>query len=120
MECGGSDYDDLVGSGSFYTTVLDLCRYDRALAENTLVSEASMRIALTSGHTNDGEATGYGFGWYLGTYKGMRFADHTGDWNGYDAYICRYLDEPLSIFILSNNPDLDIVEIANVATAVYR
>ena len=50
----------------------------------------------------------------------MRFADHDGDWIGYHSYICRYLDRPLSIFILSNHPDLDLVEVANVATAIYR
>ena len=79
-----------------------------------------MQLALTSGRTNDGKLTDYGFGWYIGTYEGMRFADHDGEWIGYYSYICRYLDRPLSIFILSNHPDIDLVDIANVATAVYR
>jgi len=116
----GTDLDDIVGSGSFYTTVTDLCLYDRALATHSLVSEASMRLALTSGRTNDGEETGYGFGWYVGTYEGMPFCDHDGDWNGNYSYICRYLDRSLSIFTMSNNPNLNLVEIANLATAVYR
>jgi CubicO group peptidase (beta-lactamase class C family) len=119
VEYGGSDYDDLVGSGSFYTIVSDLCLYDKALATNALVSPASMQVALTSGRTNAGALTDYGFGWYIGVYEGMRFADHDGDWIGFHSYICRYLDRPLSIFILSNHPDLDIVEVANVATATY-
>ena len=116
----GTELDDIVGSGSFYTTVSDLCLYDRALATNALVSEARMREALTSGRTNDGEETGYGFGWYVGTYEGMRFADHDGDWNGNYSYICRYLDRSLSIFAMSNHPNITLVEIANLATAVYR
>lgn len=120
IDRGGSDYDDLVGSGSFYTTVLDLCVYDRALATDPLVSAASVREALTSGRTNDGTLTKYGFGWYVGTYEGMRFADHKGEWIGYYSYICRYLDRPLSIFVLSNHPGIDLAEVANVATAVYR
>jgi D-alanyl-D-alanine carboxypeptidase len=119
IEFGGSDLDDLVGSGSFYTTVSDLCRYDQALATDALVGADSMRIALTSGRTNDGKLTGYGFGWYIGSYQGMPFADHDGEWIGYYSYICRYLDRPLSIFVLSNHPDIDLVDIANVATAVY-
>jgi hypothetical protein len=28
--------------------------------------------------------------------------------------------KPLSIFVLSNHPGIDVVEIANVATAIYR
>ena len=120
VEGGSSDYDDLVGSGSFYTTVRDLCIYDRALAANVLVTAASMREALTPGRTNDGKSTDYGFGWYLGVHEGMRYADHDGNWNGYYSYICRYLDHPLSIFVLSNHPEIDLVEVANVATELYR
>jgi CubicO group peptidase (beta-lactamase class C family) len=120
IDAAESSYDNLVGSRSFYTTVLDLCVYDHALATNVLVSAAGMRDALTSGRTNDAKPTDYGFGWFLGVYEGMRFADHQGDWIGYYSYICRYLDRPLSIFILSNHPKVDIVDLGNVATAVYR
>ena len=35
-----------------------------------MVSAASMGLALTSGRTNDGRLTNYGFGWYLGIYQG--------------------------------------------------
>jgi CubicO group peptidase (beta-lactamase class C family) len=120
VEHEGTDLDDIVGSGSIYSTAMDLCLYDRALAANALVSAASMREALTSGRTNDGKPTDYGFGWYVLTYEGMRFADHDGGWIGYFSYIRRYLDHPLSIFVLSNRPQTNLVEIANVATAVYR
>jgi CubicO group peptidase (beta-lactamase class C family) len=120
VEYGGSEYDDVVGSGSFYTTVNDMCRYDQALATNALITAASMREAMTSGSTNDGKQTNYGFGWYFGTDEGGRFADHEGEWIGYHSYIARYLDQPLSMFILSNHPKIDIVQVANVVSSVYR
>jgi CubicO group peptidase (beta-lactamase class C family) len=113
-------YDDLVGSGSFYTTVRDLCIYDQALAANTLVSAASMHEAVTSSVTNDGQSTGYGFGWYVGEDNGARYVEHDGEWIGFHSYICRYLDEPFSIFILSNHPEIDLNEVANVAAEAYR
>jgi CubicO group peptidase (beta-lactamase class C family) len=116
----GTPYDDLVGAGSFYTTVLDLCRYDRALATNALISAASMQQALTPGRTNDGQQTNCGLGWYIGSDEGQRFADHQGYWVGFYSYICRYLDQPLSMFFLSNNPNVDLVEVANVAASIYR
>jgi CubicO group peptidase (beta-lactamase class C family) len=119
VEQGGSEYDGLVGSGSFYTTVEDLCRYDQALNANSLVSEAAMREAFTGGRTNDGEFTNYGFGWNLGDYNGVPFADHEGEWIGFYSYITRYLERPLSIFVLANHPDLDFADIANVATEAY-
>ena len=119
VEHGGTGFDEVVGSGSFYTTVSDLCLYDRALATNSLLSEAGMRQIFTSGRTNDGTPTNYGFGWYVGTDQGVRFAEHEGEWNGCYSYICRFLDRPLSIFLLSNHPDLDLFEIASEATAAF-
>lgn len=119
-EAGGTEFDGLVGSGSFYTTGPDLCLYERALRTYALVSEASMEEAFTTGETNDGEATNYGFGWYFGDQDGILFADHEGEWAGFRSYICYSLDRPLSMFLLSNHPDLDLVEVANVATDAYR
>ena len=111
--------DEVVGSGSFYTTVSDLCLYDRALATNSLLSEAGMRQIFTSGRTNDGTPTNYGFGWSVGTSQNGRFAEHRGEWDGSYSYIGRFLDRPLSIFLLSNLPDLDLFEIAREATAAF-
>ena len=119
VERGGSEYDDLVGSGSFYTTVQDLCRYDQALNANRLVSAAALREAFTGARLNDGQITNYGFGWYIGTYEGMPFAGHEGEWIGFYSYITRYLARPLSMFMLANRPGIDFPELANVATEAY-
>jgi CubicO group peptidase (beta-lactamase class C family) len=118
--CGGSEYDNVVGSGSFYTTVNDMCIYDQALATNALVSAAGLREAMTGSRTNDGTQTNYGFGWFLGSDEGGRFADHEGEWIGYHSYIARYLDRPLSMFMLSNRPDIKLGEVANLVSALYR
>lgn len=119
VEHGGTGIDDVVGSGSFYTTASDLCRYDRALAANRLLSEAGMRQIFTSGGTNDGRSAAYGFGWFLGAEQGVRFAEHAGRWIGFYSYILRFLDRPFSVFVLSNHPDLDLFEIAREATAAF-
>jgi CubicO group peptidase (beta-lactamase class C family) len=120
IEAGTSEFDGLVGAGSFYTAAPDLCLYDRALRTNSLVSEASIKEAFTPGRTNDGRSTGYGFGWFLESQNGLRFADHPGTWNGFRSYIRYYLDRPLSIFLLSNHPAADLLEIADAAAEVCR
>ena len=119
VEAVRSELDNTVGSGSFYTTVSDLCRYDQALRTNSLVNAASMQQAFASGRTNDGNPTNYGFGWFLAVQDGMSFADHQGEWNGFRTYISYGLDRPLSIFALSNNPDVDLIEIADVAADAF-
>jgi CubicO group peptidase (beta-lactamase class C family) len=119
-EAGSNEFDNLVGSGSFYTTVSDLCLYEQALRTNNLVNEASMAEAFTAGHANDGDSTSYGFGWRLGVQNDISFADHEGDWNGFRSYICYCLDLALSVFVLSNHPEVDLVEVADVAIDACR
>jgi hypothetical protein len=48
------------------------------------------------------------------------FGDHEGEWIGYHSYIARYLDRPLSMFMLSNRPDIKLGEVANLVSALYR
>jgi len=120
IETSPSELDGLVGSGSFYTTVLDLCLYDQALRTNSLVSAASLKEAFTAGKTNDGKPTDYGFGWHLGAEDGVAFADHEGVWNGFRSYIRYCLDRPFSIFLLSNHPEIDLLAIAETAAEAYR
>ena len=115
----GSPFDDLVGAGSFVSTVVDLCVYDRALAAFTLVNEASMRAALTTGITTNGKPIDYGFGWQLGRYKGMPYAGHDGDWTGFYSYIRRYKDRPLSVYALSNHPDIKPEDAVDAATDAF-
>jgi len=76
IAAGSNEFDNLVGSGPFYTTASDLCRYDRALRTHSLISETSMAEAFTGGRTNGGDSTNYGFGWNLGVQNGIAFADH--------------------------------------------
>ena len=56
IEAGSNEFDNLVGSGSFYTTAPDLCRYEQALRTHSLISEASMAEAFTGGRTNGGDS----------------------------------------------------------------
>ena len=120
LEAGTSELDGLVGSGSFYTTVSDLCLYDQALRTNSVVNAASIKEAFTPGQTNDGNSTNYGFGWFLGAQDGISFADHLGAWNGFRSYIRYCLDRPLSIFVLTNHPEVDLLEVADVAREACR
>ena len=119
VENSGSDFDGLVGSGSFYTTVNDLCLYERGLRSHRLIGEASMEEVFTGGETADGNPTDYGFGWYVGEEDGIAFAEHEGSWNGFQSYIRYYIDEPFAVFVLSNHPDIVPLDVANVAIDAY-
>jgi CubicO group peptidase (beta-lactamase class C family) len=114
----GSEFDELVGSGSFFTTVPDLARYEQALRQYRLVSEAGTLAMFNGVPTGEGDVR-YGLGWFIGNYNGMALADHEGAWNGFRSYVCCYLDVRFSLFVLTNLPDIDLLELANVATDAF-
>jgi CubicO group peptidase (beta-lactamase class C family) len=118
IEQPGSILDLIVGSGSFYSSVFDLCAYEEALAKNMLVTGPSLKTAYTSGKTNAGASVNYGFGWGLNASAG--YADHGGGWTGFASQVRRYTNQPLSIYILSNNSVLDLSFIMETAAKAYK
>ena len=61
-----SNLDAIVGSGSFYSSVFDLCAYEEALAKNYLVTADNLKKnAYKIDVPNDGISQNYGFGWVM-------------------------------------------------------
>jgi CubicO group peptidase (beta-lactamase class C family) len=94
--------------------------YDRALDAGTLVKPATLAEAFKSGVLNDGEETGYGFGWYFDEYEGRGYTAHDGEWLGFQSFYVRFPEQQLTVIILLNRsydlPSLEEVglEVAGV------
>lgn len=107
-----------LGDGGVYSSIEDLARWDRALAERTLLSAREMQAALTpvsipGGAQNDeGKHVQYGFGWFLDPYGSRRRMYHTGTTSGFRTVIERFPDERLTIIILANRTDTNPEELA--------
>ena len=92
--------------------VTDLAKWDQALTNHALLSEAEMKPAITpvkvSGHSvqePDGTPAAYGFGWFLNSYKGHARMWHYGETVGFRTTIQRFVDDKLTIIILCNRDD---------------
>ncbi len=94
--------DNLVGSGSIYSTVGDLARYDQALYGETLVKQSTLAEAFRPAVLKNGEPTGYGLGWEVGESNGRPYVGHTGSWLGFKAYYVRFQQERLAVVVLLN------------------
>jgi CubicO group peptidase (beta-lactamase class C family) len=114
------------GDGGVYSSLRDLAKWDEALAQHTLLSEAEMREALTSvklvpdarpvwpaeSDRPEGTPVAYGFGWFLDPYRGRERMWHYGDTRGFHTYIERFRADAagrgrLTIIVLCNRTDLD-------------
>jgi CubicO group peptidase (beta-lactamase class C family) len=90
------------GDGSLYLTVDDFIKWDAALYTEKVLKKTSLDQMWTPARTNDGKATEYGFGWALGMVNGHKRIHHGGAWQGFTSYIDRYVDDKLTVIVLTN------------------
>ncbi|HEY7094331.1 MAG TPA: serine hydrolase domain-containing protein [Ktedonobacterales bacterium] len=89
-------------AGGLGATLDNLILWDQALREGTLISyemDARMRTPV---RLNDGHEMGYGLGWGLSRYRGRAVTHHTGGVPGYSSFVGRFLDDGMTIIVLSN------------------
>jgi CubicO group peptidase (beta-lactamase class C family) len=90
--------------GSLYFSILDLAKWDAALRERKFVSPESYKLMWTPFVLNNGKPNtdGYGFGWFIGNTNGRRVIEHRGSWQGFNTNISRYVDDGLTLVVLTN------------------
>ena len=102
-----NDYNivnDVRGDGGIYSTLDDLFKWNMALSNHSIIPKAYLDEAWTSGQTNDGEYTGYGFGWFLDYNPGEpRVLSHSGGWVGFVTYLQNDVDAKSGFVLLTND-----------------
>ena len=71
------------------------------------------------GSLNDGRPTGYAFGLYVTTYRGLRVVEHGGDLGGYRAWLKRFPDRHLIVACLCNLRDIPQGDLARQVADVF-
>jgi CubicO group peptidase (beta-lactamase class C family) len=116
----------VLGDGGIYSSLDDLAKWDGALRNHTLLSEAEMQPALTPVQPSggpaklaDGTTISYGFGWFLDPYKGHKRMSHDGETIGFRTTIQRFPDDQLTVIILANRIDINPEEVALKIADLY-
>jgi CubicO group peptidase (beta-lactamase class C family) len=116
----------VLGDGGIYSSIGDLAKWDRALREHTLLSQAEMQPALTPVRPTevpaklpDGSTVSYGFGWFLDPYQGHKRMSHDGGTMGFRTTIQHFPDDKLTIIVLANRTDINPEELALKVADLY-
>jgi CubicO group peptidase (beta-lactamase class C family) len=105
--------DGIVGDGVVNSTTGDLLIWDRALKNHSLISEKmqaemfSPRFLIDTVHK-----VYYGYGEFIGENELGKYIKHSGEWPGYRTNLIRYIEQDLTIIVLSNN-ESDARKISN-------
>jgi CubicO group peptidase (beta-lactamase class C family) len=107
--------------GSLYFSIIDLSKWDAALYTEQLLKKSSLQqmwtiASLASGKPNSGH---YGFGWFIETRAGRHVVEHEGQWQGFETQISRYVDDGLTVVVLTNLGSAAPQRIADGVAAIY-
>lgn len=110
----------VLGDGGIYSSVTDLYQWDQVFYTEKLVSRKSLREAFTaqSAHS-DSEGSGYGFGWYVGKFRGVEKIWHYGSTCGFSTQIDRFPEKKLTVIILTNRRDANISELPEIIADLF-
>lgn len=111
------DLDNLYGSGSIYTTIGDMARYDEYLYTEKLVSQSILAEAFQPSELNDGSSEPYGFGWELEEWNNESYVAHSGAWLGFNSDYVRFPDRHFSVIVLLNR-DYDYPDDPRIALKI--
>jgi CubicO group peptidase (beta-lactamase class C family) len=107
--------------GSLYFSIIDLAKWDAALNERKLLKASSYESMWTPFKLNDGQPNkdGYGFGWFVHHARGHRVIEHEGAWQGFTTNISRYVDDKLTIVVLTNLAGAEPDKITHKLAGLY-
>ncbi len=99
--------DGIVGDGTVNSTVSDLLKWDRALYQNTLITEESKKDLYVPATLMNGTKTEYGLGLFLINDNTFGYyASNSGGWPGYATFIERHITSDKIIIILTNHDEI--------------
>jgi CubicO group peptidase (beta-lactamase class C family) len=94
----------LSSSAGIVSTVLDLAKFDMAMDQNLIVSEASKQLMFTQNKSNSGDLLPYGLGWFVQDHKSRKLVWHYG-WapKAYSSLILKVPEEEVTLILLANS-----------------
>jgi len=98
-----ADFLALRPSGAFLSNVLDLAKWDAALYTDRLLKQLTREQMWTAVKLNGGTTYPYGFGWELDSVGGHRQIHHGGSLPGFRAELSRFVDDKLTVIVLTNS-----------------
>lgn len=96
-------------AGALYATVGDLFRWNEAVFSHQVLSESSLASAFTPVKTKEESTastepkdTGYGYGWAIDRFRGLKEISHGGGLQGFVSYLLRLPEANFTAVVLVN------------------
>jgi D-alanyl-D-alanine carboxypeptidase len=113
--------ENAYAAGSIVSTVQDMAKWDAALGSGKLLKKSSLDQVWAPKKARGGAIapSNYGFGWFVDTYHGRRVISHGGGTPGFSSLFYRFVDDRLSVIVLTNHSDRVIDHLAIDLAGLY-
>ncbi len=110
-------------SGGFLSTSSDMIKWEQAIREKKIILNKTNWEKLWQPFIKTSDAATskeyYGFGWLIDEYNGRKLIYHGGSNTGFRAVYTRFVNEGLTIIILTNTDEAQPRAIANAIADYY-
>lgn len=108
-------------AGALLSTPADLAKWDAALYTERLLKKSSGEQLWAPARINNGATApfSYGFGWFIDRYHGHRIVQHSGGTPGFSSVIYRFIDDRLTVIMLTNHADRILDQMAIDIAGMY-
>jgi D-alanyl-D-alanine carboxypeptidase len=99
-------------AGALISSLSDMVKWEQSLDNMRLLKRQSFEQMWTPVSLSNSrplsfefreEQSGYGFGWFLTSYKGHKLYTHGGTLSGFSAVINRFVNDKVTIIVLTNS-----------------
>jgi CubicO group peptidase (beta-lactamase class C family) len=110
-------------SGGFLSTSSDMILWDKALREkNIILKKVNWELLwqpFIKTSDNPAAKSYYGFGWIIDEYNGHKIISHGGSNTGFRSYYARFVNDGLSVIIMTNTDEANPTAIARALSDYY-
>jgi D-alanyl-D-alanine carboxypeptidase len=106
-------------SGAFLSTISDLVKLEEALAGKSFLTPEIRKTMWTPFKLNSGKESSYGLGWVIDEVNGKKRIGHGGTLNGFKSYYSRFVDDGLTVIVLTNLAQVDPSKLSSQVAAQY-
>jgi D-alanyl-D-alanine carboxypeptidase len=106
-------------SGAFLSTISDMIKLEAALNGRDFLKPETRTIMWTPFKFNNGKDSTYGLGWTIDVVNGRKRIGHGGSLNGFRSHFARYVDDGITIIVLTNLAEVDPSELSKGIAAQY-
>src|SRR6266568_1394299 len=103
-----------VRSGNTFAHFLKKSIFEPLQMNHTLAYEQGISVVPNHAYGYSPDGTGYGFGWYIGSYRGLKETWHSGNTIGFTTHLTRFPEKKVTVIVLSNRSEAKIVELVHI------